>query len=229
MVRKIEVYADGADLKEIIRLGNSVCGFTSNPSLMKKAGIVGYEEFAKTAMEAAGGRSVSFEVLSDDFDEMEAQGRKIASWGAQAVVKVPIVNSRGESTAPVISSLSADGIPLNVTAVMSGADFCRAMAALRSRGNIISIFAGRIADTGRDPEVFVRDAARLNETSGQRILWASTREVFNVVQAERSGAHIITMTPDMIEKLVKFDGYDLEHYTLDTVRQFARDAEGMTL
>lgn len=229
MVRKIEVYADGADLDCIRRLGNTVAGFTSNPSLMKQAGIGEYEKFAKAALKAAGGRPVSFEVISDDFGEMERQGRLIASWGAQAVVKVPIVNSRGESAAPVISSLSADGIPLNVTAVMSGADFCRAIAALRSRGNIISIFAGRIADTGRDPEVFVRDAARLNETSGQRILWASTREVFNVVQAERSGAHIITMTPELIDKMKRYDGYNLEHYTLDTVRQFARDAKGVTL
>ena len=133
------------------------------------------------------------------------------------------------AAAPVLQALSADGIRLNVTAIMTSADACRAIVALRGTGHIISILAGRIADTGRDPEVIVRDAVRLAETSGQRILWASTREVFNVVQAERSGADIITMTPDMIDKMIKFDGYNLENYTLDTVRQFARDAEGMTL
>lgn len=229
MVRKIQVYADGADLQDIVALRHVVTGYTTNPSLCAKAGVSNMADFAREAMKRADGRPVSFEVIADDLDEMERQGRIIASWGPQAVVKVPIVNSEGESTAIVLRRLSEDGIRLNVTAIMTTADACRAIVSLRGPGHIISIFAGRIADTGRDPEVIVRDASRLAQPSGQIILWASTREVFNVVQAERSGAGIITMTPAMIDKMQKFDGYNLEHYTLDTVRQFARDAEGMTL
>lgn len=229
MVRKVQVYADGADLAEIKRLGNAVCGYTTNPSLLKSAGVVDYETFAKTALQYAAPAPVSFEVLSDDLDEMERQARIIASWGDRAVVKIPIVNSRGESTVDVIRRLSEDRIWLNVTAVMTGADVCRAVAALRNSGHIISIFAGRIADTGRDPETVVRDAAMFAHPAGQKILWASTREVFNWVQAERSGADIITMTPAMIEKMLAFEGKNLDHYTRETVQQFAKDAEGLEL
>lgn len=228
-MRKIQVYADGADLAEIKRLGSAVSGFTTNPSLLKAAGVVSYEAFAKEALLHASPSPVSFEVLSDDLDEMEKQARIIASWSERAVVKIPIVNSRGELTTDVIRRLSADRIRLNVTAILTGSDACRAVAALRYSGHIISIFAGRIADTGRDPEMTIRDAAAIAHPSGQKILWASTREVFNWVQAERSGADIITMTPAMIEKMLAFEGKSLDQYTRETVRQFARDAEGLEL
>lgn len=224
----VKIYLDGADLATMKILAGSVDGVTTNPSLMKKAGITEYRSFARAVLDAVGGKPVSFEVLADDLPGMERQAREIAAWGDNVYVKVPVTNSKGEFSGPVIAALSEDGIKLNVTAVFSYGQVQRVWGALERPGSIVSIFAGRIADTGVDPEPLVRQFAEIAHRNGTRILWASAREVFNVVQAERCGCDIITLAPDMIRKLDDF-GRDLTAYSLETVRQFYKDAEGISL
>ena len=228
MVRRIHVYADGANLDSMRALSKSVRGITTNPTLMRQAGISDYRQFARDALKAANGLPVSLEVFADDFDGMERQAREIASFSPMAVVKIPVMNSLGQFCDRPIATLSSEGVPINVTAVMTSDQVRRIARSLQGPGAIVSIFAGRIADTGVDPEPIVADAVRVLRPCGARVLWASTREAFNIVQAERAGANIITMTPEQIAKLANF-GRDLFDYSLETVKQFKRDAEGLTL
>lgn len=231
-MKKIELYADGADFDAMLRTWHQVDGFTTNPSLMKKAKVRDYREFAKRALSIAGTKPVSLEVFADDLGLMQTQALEIAGWGSNVVVKVPITTSRGESTAPVLSALSrAHRIAVNVTAVMTLAQVETAVAALDPEApSIISVFAGRIADTGRDPFQAVREAWLVcsSRKSKARVLWASPRQVRDYHTAAQAGADIITMSPELIEKMSLF-GKSLEEYSLETVQQFLKDAEGISI
>lgn len=222
----MKIFLDGADLDTMLQY--DVAGYTSNPSLCRKAGITDYKAFGKMLAAKAVTKPVSIEVLSDDFATMEAQAREIASWGENVWVKIPVTNTLGESTGRLVSHLSRAGIKVNVTALMT-LEQVRSMARYLSLYTpaILSIFAGRIADTGRDPVPFFTEAARVKHDKTE-ILWASTREVYNVKQAEKCGADIITMTPDLIKKMELF-GKDLAEYSAETVAMFHRDAQGITL
>lgn len=223
---KIKIYADGADFNSMLEdyKSGDVQGFTTNPSLMKAAGIKDYNAFAKQVVEAIPDRSISFEVFADDFETMEKEARKIATFGENVFVKIPIMNTKGESSIPLIRKLSAEGVNLNVTALFT-LDQVRATvdAVSENAKTIVSVFAGRIADVGVDPTPLMVESAELcHAKRGCELLWASTREAFNVVQAEEIGCDIITVPPSIIRKLKGF-GKDLELCSLDTVRTFNRD------
>jgi transaldolase len=224
---KIKIFADGADLQDLLRLaGNPVIkGFTTNPTLMRKAGITDYVAFARQVLDHVKDRPVSFEVFSDDLDEMIAQGREIASWGKNVNVKIPVTNTKGEFTGRVISALSGSGVVVNVTAVFTVEQVRKVAAALsRDTKSIVSVFAGRIADTGRDPVPVLRDClAALKDRSQAELLWASTREFLNIFHANDAGCHIITVTNDQLAKL-PLVGKDLDAYSLETVEMFRKDA-----
>ncbi len=225
---KIKLYADGADLKGMIEVYNEgiVSGFTTNPTLMKKAGVKNYEEFAKSALKAIPDLPISFEVFLDDLDGMEREARKIAGWGENAYIKIPVTNSKGESTASLVKKLSRDGLKLNVTAILTIEQVKQVSRALSpSTPSIISIFAGRIADTGRDPMPIMKEAFSILKSNPKaELLWASTRELLNLVQAESCGCHIITITNDILKK-VPMLGKDLKELSLDTVKMFYNDAQ----
>lgn len=225
---KIKLFADGADKKGILEMYQNpwVKGFTTNPTLMRKAGITDYKAFAFDILSTITDRSISFEVFADEFDEMEDQAHQIASWGDNVMVKIPVTNTRGESAAALIKRLSADGIPLNVTAILT-LDQVREVAASLSvdTPSIVSVFAGRIADTGIDPIPFMQESLTiLKDLPKAELLWASPRELLNVVQADQIGCHIITATNDILNKL-SLIGKDLTEYSLDTVKMFYRDAQ----
>ena len=224
---RIKLYQDGAELPKMIAASAQglVDGFTTNPTLMRKAGISDYKEFARKAIAAIPNLPISFEVFSDAFDTMEREAREIASWGGDTYVKIPITNTKGESAVPLIRKLSAEGFSLNVTAILT-LNQVEAVASTVSSGarTIVSVFAGRIADTGVDPvPMMAKSAAILKGLPKAELLWASSREVLNVVHAEQSGCHIITATPDIIAKLPLF-GKDLGEYSLETVKMFHEDA-----
>lgn len=223
----IELYQDGAeieDMKKAYKAG-AVKGFTTNPTLMRKAGVTDYELFARAAIAAIPDLPISFEVFSDDFATMEREARVIASWGGDTYIKLPITNTEGKSALPLIRTLSAEGHSLNVTAIMTLAQVEGVAEAIDPAARtIVSVFAGRIADTGRDPmPVMARSAEILKPLPGAKLLWASPREVLNVVQAEETGCHIITATKDILAKLLLF-GKDLDAYSLETVKMFYDDA-----
>lgn len=226
---RIKLFADGADLsamKEAYREG-VVKGFTTNPTLMKKAGITNYEAFAKAVLSEIPDLPISFEVFSDEFEAMEREARKIASWGPNVNIKIPITNTKGESSVPLIKKLSADGLSLNVTAILT-LEQVKAVAGALSGGvkSIVSVFAGRIADTGRDPVPYMTEAASvLKSKPGAELLWASSRELLNIFQAEHCGCQIITVTNDILKKL-SMVGKDLAALSLDTVKIFYHDAQG---
>lgn len=224
---KIKLYADGADIASMQKLYQLpyIQGFTTNPTLMNKAGITDYEAFAHEVLKAIPDRSVSFEVFSDDFEDMERQARLIATWGENVYVKIPVTNTKGESATPLIRKLTDAGVKLNVTAVFT-LEQTRAVADALHNGApaILSIFAGRIADAGIDPVPLMAEALKMIAPMPNiELLWASPREVFNVVQANDIGCHIITATPDILGKL-KSLGKDLTEFSLDTVKMFYNDA-----
>ena len=195
---------------------------------MRKANIEDYGEFAFAVLKVAAGKPVSFEVFADDFKEMERQAREIASWGKNVFVKIPVTNTLGNPSYDLIWRLAGAGVKVNVTALMTAQQARVAVDSLRGSG-IVSVFAGRIADTGKDPMRTMRSVrAKIGPKSGTQLLWASTREVFNVLQAEESGCDIITLAPDLIGKFDHF-GRNLNEYSLETVRQFHRDAQGLRL
>jgi transaldolase len=233
-LKHVKIYADGADLEGIVALAGrpDIDGFTTNPTLMRKSGVTDYEKFARQVLEHITDRPVSFEVFADDAEAMERQARLIASWGENVVVKIPVSNTAGVSTEPVVRRLSADGVQLNVTALMTPAQVRRVAAALEgTRGAIVSVFAGRIADTGRDPVPIMMESLRFTSAvPNVRLLWASPREILNVRQADDIGVDIITVTHDMLAKLDHF-GRSLEDFSLETVRMFFNDAQaaGFTL
>ena len=202
-------------------------GFTTNPSLMRKAGVAKYEKFARDVLAAIPDRPISLEVFADDFDEMEQQAHKIASWGPNANVKIPITNTKREFSGPLVRRLSGSGIVVNVTAMMS-LDQVRQISEALDPGTpaIISVFAGRIADTGIDPVPVMAEAVDiLRPLPKAELLWASPRELLNILHADRIGCHIITATPEVLGKLTLL-GKDLDEYSLETVAQFYQDAKG---
>ena len=200
-------------------------GFTTNPTLMRKAGVTDYEAFAKQVLAAIPDRPISFEVFSDDFREMERQALKIAAWGPNVSVKIPVMNTRGESCRTLICNLARSGVRLNITAVMALEQVYELLPALDgSQPGYISIFAGRIADTGRDPIPLMRAAVEALASMPQiELIWASPRQVLNVYQANEIGCHIITATSDILKKLGLL-GKDLLEYSLETVKMFRDDA-----
>lgn len=224
----IKVYADGASISDFVQLYQEgvAKGFTTNPTLMRKAGVTDYEAFAKDLLGKITDYSISLEVFSDDIADMERQARKIASWGQNVYVKIPITNTKGESTLPMVARLSAEGVKINVTAILTLEQVAATVEALsEDTPAIISVFAGRIADTGVDPMPIMRaTVAMAARRPLAEVLWASTREAYNLYQARDAGCHIITSTPDVLKKL-EMGGKDLEELSLDTVAMFYRDAQ----
>lgn len=202
-----------------------IFGFTTNPTLMRKAGITDYERFAKEVLAAIPDRPISFEVFSDEFEEMERQALKIASWGSNVFVKVPVTNTCGESAKTLICRLSGKGVRLNVTALMTLNQVAEVGRAMNSGpAGYVSVFAGRIADTGRDPVPMMQNAVQiLDECGNLELIWASPREVLNVFQADAIGCHVITATREILDKL-HIVGRPLEEYSLETVKMFRDDA-----
>jgi|SRR5688572_8522663 transaldolase len=224
---RVKIFADGADLDSIRRLAadDRITGFTTNPTLMKAAGVRDYKAFALDVLQIIGDRPVSFEVFADDLPTMAAQALEIASWGSNVYVKIPVSTTRGEFTGPIIASLSAAGVKLNVTAVMTLDQVSHVRDALApATPAVVSVFAGRIADTGVDPVPHMQQAlAILAERPQAELLWASPRELLNIFQADDIGCHVITVTPDVLKKLALV-GKDLDLYSRETVEMFYRDA-----
>jgi transaldolase len=225
---RIKIFADGASIDGIQKMSKEpwVSGFTTNPTLMRKVGITNYEDFARAVISHIQGLPISLEVFSDDFEEMARQAKLIASWGENVYVKVPVTDTSGASAKLLITQLSSEGINLNVTAVMTSEQVAWVSDALADGvPAIVSVFAGRIADTGRDPIPIMVEALDLLRGKGEcELLWASPREVLNLMQAEAIGCQIITMTNDLLAKLDAI-GKDLDRYSLETVQMFYRDAE----
>lgn len=224
---RVKIFADGADLPGIAALAADplIKGFTTNPTLMRQAGVHDYERFARDLLALVPDRPISLEVFSDDFHEMEKQARRIAEWGPNVFVKVPVTNTAGQSSAPLVARLASAGVQLNVTAVFTLDQTATVLAALAGGPPaFISIFAGRIADAGVDPvPVMARAVALIDTVPGVELIWASPREVLNIVQADEIGCHVITVTHDLLGKLGVL-GRDLDLFSLDTVCMFRRDA-----
>ncbi len=224
---KIKLFCDGADFDSIMALYADPCvqGFTTNPTLMRKAGVVNYEAFARKVLSAIRDRPVSFEVFADDIEGMEAQALRIAGWGKNVNVKIPVTNQTGEFMGGLIRRLSRSGLVVNVTAILTLDQVYRVADALDpDTPAIVSIFAGRIADTGVDPVPLMRSAVEILESRPKaELLWASPRELLNIFQADDAGCHIITVPPDILKKL-SLVGKDLADYSLETVSMFHRDA-----
>jgi len=224
---RIKLFADGANISEMVAMyqNPAISGFTTNPTLMRKAGITDYVAFAQDVLAAIPDRPVSFEVFADELGEMEAQARAIASWGPHVNVKIPVTNTKGIFTGPIIASLSRAGIALNITAIMTLQQVEAVAAVLAPETpSIISVFAGRIADTGIDPVPHMKACRRkLDGRPKAQLLWASPRELLNVFHAEEAGCDIITATSDVLAKLALI-GKNLDTYSLETVQMFHRDA-----
>lgn len=224
----VKIFADGADRCDMLELYRNplIKGFTTNPSLMRKSGVMDYEGFARAILAEITDLPVSFEVFADDFAAMENQARWIATWGDNVYVKVPVCNPRGRSTAPLLRSLARSGVKLNVTAVFTLDQVRAVVRALDSdTPAVISVFAGRVADTGRDPMPLMTAArAEIETTPNIELLWASPRELLNIFQAEETGCHIITVGNDLLKKLDCI-GKDLVQFSQETVQMFHRDAQ----
>ncbi|MGD0834046.1 MAG: transaldolase [Candidatus Dormibacteria bacterium] len=224
---RVEIFADGADRAGIEALARDplIRGFTTNPTLMRASGVDDYEQFAHEVLPLVGDRPISFEVFADDFDEMIRQGRRIAGWGTQVFVKIPVTDTQGRPSSRVLRTLSAEGIRLNVTAMTTPEQVAQVVACLDPRvPHYVSLFAGRIADSGRDPLPLIRRCLEILQPRPEvRLIWASPREILNVIQADEVGCHVITVTHDLLKKLPLL-GTDLDAYSLETVRMFHRDA-----
>jgi transaldolase len=231
---KVKLFADGADKSAMLDLYAKpyIKGFTTNPTLMRKAGITDYEAFARDILRAIPDRPISLEVFADDFSGMERQARRIAEWGDNVYVKIPVTNTRREPSLDLICRLAHSGVKLNVTAILTLGQVRDVVAVLRDGPpSCVSVFAGRIADTGRDPVPLMATAVEIVRVHpGMELIWASPRELLNVFQADAIGCHIITATPDILKKL-SLRGKDLLEYSLETVQMFFDDARksGFTL
>jgi transaldolase len=225
---RIKIFADGADREGMVRLAQEphIQGFTTNPTLMNAVGVKDFEAFARDVLAAIPDKPISFEVFADEFDEMERQALKIREWGPNVYVKIPITNTRGETSAALISRVSEQGVKLNVTALLTPQQVGRVVEALSSGPRaIISVFAGRIADTGVDPIPLIQESLEIiRPYPAVELLWASPREVLNIVQADQIGCHIVTVTHDLLKKLGTL-GRDLTDLSLDTVKMFYRDGQ----
>jgi transaldolase len=224
---KVQIFADGADKAGMLEMYNKsfIKGLTTNPTLMKKAGIKDYEAFAKDILLEVKDKSISFEVFSDDLDEMEKQALKIATWGENVYVKIPITNTKGIPTYSLIKKLSDKGVKVNVTAIMTLEQVRDVVLSLNQNiPSYVSVFAGRIADTGVDPVPLMSAAVQITSMNSKaEVIWASPRELLNIFQADEIGCQIITVTNDILKKLELVD-YDLSTYSLDTVKMFYNDA-----
>ncbi len=225
---KVKIFADGADKNDMLDMNSNsiIKGLTTNPSLMKKAGIKDYKFFAKDILSEIKNKPISFEVFSDDFNEMERQAMEIASWSENVYVKIPITNTKKESSADLIKKLSENKVKLNITALLTLQQVKTVMSVINKKvPNIISVFAGRVADTGQDPlPLMINSLEEVKSHPKSELLWASTRELLNIIQADNIGCHIITVTKDIIKKLELYN-YDLNEYSLDTVKTFHKDAK----
>ena len=225
---KVQIFADGADKAAMLEMYAKpfVNGFTTNPTLMRKAGITDYEAFAKDILGVIPDRPISFEVFADDFSEMERQARRIATWGKHVSVKIPITNTKRESAIPLVRKLSQDGIALNVTAIFTLEQVQDVVDAVKGGAPCyVSVFAGRIADTGVDPvPVMAESVKRLKAAPNTELIWASPRELLNIFQADEIGCQVITVTNDIIKKL-SLVGKDLGDYSLETVKMFYEDGK----
>jgi transaldolase len=225
---KIKIFADGADKAGMLEMNSRsyIQGLTTNPTLMKKAGVTNYKEFCIDILSTIKQKPLSFEVFSDDFLEMERQANEIASWGDNIYVKIPITNTKGEPCTSLVKNLTRNKIKVNVTALMTLDQVASTMHVLDPAiPSYVSVFAGRIADTGVDPvPVMAKAVEMLKPNASAELIWASPRELINVFQADEIGCHIITATNDIINKL-KMVGYDLDQYSLDTVKMFFEDAK----
>jgi len=223
----VRIFADGADKAGILEMyaNPKISGFTTNPTLMKSAGIKDYKEFSLDILSHIKDKPISLEVFSDDFKEMETQALEIASWGENIYVKIPITNTKSESSVDLIESLSNQGVKLNVTAIMTTEQVKKVLPALKQGpGGYISVFAGRIADTGENPlDVMIEVVKMLESNPKLELIWASPRELYNVIQADDIGCHIITATNDILKKLPTL-GKDLNEFSLETVKMFYDDA-----
>lgn len=223
---KIKIYSDGADALLEMAADPRIQGLTTNPTLMKKAGIRDYRSFCKKILPEITAKPISLEVFADDFNEMERQAHEIASWGKNVYVKIPVMNTEGKSSLALVQRLTQAGIQLNVTAVLTLSQVMEVAQSLRGGApSVISVFAGRIADTGRDPMPYMRAASEMIRATNpsSELLWASVREVLNIVQAEQCGCDIVTVPPGIIKKMKLF-GQDLIQVSLDTVKVFRQDA-----
>jgi len=224
---KIKIFSDGADVSEMENAAKTgiIKGFTTNPTLMKKSGIIDYKKFANEALGRVNGLPISFEVFSDDFDKMESEAEEISSWGNNVYVKIPITNTSGETSNLLIKKLVDKGIKLNITAILTVEQVNSLLPVIQKDTHIIiSVFAGRIADTGRDPIPYMIDCKNLLlDYPNAELLWASSRELLNIVQAQECGCKIITVTNDLLNKLSMLDK-DLTELSLDTVKMFYNDA-----
>lgn len=224
---KIKLFADGADLDTMIMMANLeyIQGLTTNPTLMHKAGIADYKSFSRQVLKEITNKPISFEVFSDDYEEMKRQAMEIASWGDNVYVKIPIMTSTGSPTTNVVEYLVGKSVKLNVTAILTPEQVTSVSKVLNPEvPSYVSVFAGRIADTGRDPEEIMRTALKiLQPNQSAELIWASPRELLNVFQADKIGCHIITATTDVLNRL-KLVGKDLTEYSLETVQMFRNDA-----
>jgi transaldolase len=224
----IKIFADGADREGIAALYAKpyIKGLTTNPTLMRKVGIADYERFARDVLEVVKEKPISFEVFSDEFSEMRRQALMIGKWQENVYVKIPITNTRAESALPLITELSAEGVKLNITAILTREQVEGVAAAVkREVPCVVSVFAGRVADTGVDPLPLMKDSlAMLRELPEAELLWASVREVLNIFQAVACGCDIVTVPHDILDKVAKLGGMDLAELSLDTVRMFHSDA-----
>ena len=224
---KVKIFADGADLDGMVALYANplIKGFTTNPTLMRKAGVTDYADFAHAVLGRIPDRPISFEVFADDFDDMERQALEIASWGENVYVKIPVTNTKSDFAGPLIRRLAEARVKVNVTALMTAPQVAAVVECLTvETPACVSVFAGRIADTGRDPLPTMREAlAILGARPEAELIWASPREILNIFQADEIGCHIITVTHDLLQKLSAV-GKDLDEFSLDTVRMFHRDA-----
>ena len=227
---KIDIYSDGANIDDMVAMKKLgiVKGFTTNPTLMKKAGVSNYLSFAKEALSKVDGLPISFEVFADDFDLMEKEAKKLASLGKNVFVKIPITNTRGESSIQLIRKLSSQGIKLNVTAIMTIEQVEQTVNSFSEDSeNIVSVFAGRVADTGVDPLPLMEKAlGTCRRKRRTKLLWASSRELYNIIQAETLGVDIITVTPSILSKLSMYHK-DLNELSLETVKMFNRDIKDL--
>ncbi len=227
---KVAIYADGADIEKMKQMSRLpyIRGFTTNPTLMRKAGVTDYVSFAKQALAEISDRPVSMEVFADDFEKMEKEAREISSWGGNVFVKIPVMTTRGESSIPLIRKLSAEGLKLNITAVFT-TEQVRGIVDAFAEGteNIVSVFAGRILDAGVDAEEIMKEVLPIcRQKPGTKLLWASVREVFNIIQADRCGADIITVPDEIILKCSNL-GKDLTDFSRETVEMFVRDGRSL--
>jgi len=224
----VKIFADGADLKGIVNLYQQqyIDGLTTNPTLMRKAGLRDYESFARDVLKEVKSKPISFEVFSDDFPEMHRQALKMHEWQENIYVKIPVTNTSGESSVPLIEQLASEGVKVNVTALLTPRQVKAVTAALNPDvPAVISVFAGRIADTGVDPLPIMKESLEIvSELPKAELLWASVREVLNVFQAATCGCHIVTVPHDILKKLVTLAGKDLDELSLETVRMFHQDA-----